>query len=642
MLNARLLLLLSAGIFLLSAGVHSFVVSEFYPATHKKIFEGPRQTVLGDFAYYVDGTLSLFQVEPVLKFNDKKEPILGKTKVIKEGDFPGWAKYVLLLYPYPSFKFGYSLLVAAVTWPVSDDFFQHRVPRLAFANVIFNSLLAVFIYLSVSFATRTHWIGVLPAALVIFDYSNLHNSYSYMSHTSSGLMLLFAALAIFLAPPRLTPLRLGLGAFLLVFAGFTSSHVYIEAALAGLVCWSKAMIEARSMRERVTMTAAATIGVAITPAYVLGVEALLGFQALGLPSFLSQFVAYSAVVDLLIATYPWYARQMWDFRLFNPFVPLMALAIVVGLVMAWRSNRRAGRSEPRRRWNIRGVASALADPKCMIIFPFVVSLLVAAIYSQPISRASTSHLIVGEVLLGLLLGWMIRSNARAGAVVAGVTLICAAAGSWIVHHTALGGPLQSVHAPWRQVPEHVFLIKESETVSQLTHEYYSHIGKWLIPGDRYTSINKDLKEFLDRLDKQFKGNFGGLEPGQYDDAWVAFDALDVVAVYASTRRFWRIFTEIPENLVTPDTYRKDFKLIITMFQLADSGALGAGNAFKLTKVVWPFGLWDQESHYTMGYLGGVRPFLKSTPLESIDLHAIYFFNVGALRKTLSAQPTGTK
>ena len=627
--------------------VHAFWLDRYYPPLGPRSgqdYEGVHRSVGSDVGYYLDGALSILELEPVLKFNNKREPILSKAREIKADDFPSWAKFALALYPYPSFKFGDSLLAALLTLPFPQDLFATRLPRMAFTNYLFNAIIAASIFFFVWSTTGRVWTAMICGAIPTFDYSNIHNSYSYMSHTSGGLALFLLALAILVTKSwgddrRAGYFRFGLFAFLLSFGVFTSSHVIIESALLGVVGWAWVMLRSPTWATRFRMTFCAAVGAILTPAYILGVEAMFNFKSLGLPTYFAQIENYSTTVSMLIATYPLYARQIWDLRLFNPFAAYMAAAIVVGAIGIFVT-KRFGRHHHGSSMDfapVRGATAILrgwaADPRMLLVLPFLAGLAVAGIYSQPVSRAMTAHLVMAEILLGMLLGRMIAANKWLGGIVASAVICLCVLGAEYIFRAS---PVTVVSFSAQQ-PLHTFFVHDQAAVASLSSDYFKRMGHEPIPNDRYRYINKDLTAFLDNIEQDWPKIFN-LPKGDYDKAWIAFDALELVATYTPMRRFWKQFTPRDENLITPDNYRTDFRLINTLFQLANSGALENNGSFVMRKFAWTFSLWDQEYNYTLGYLGGVRPYLVGSAMQDIDLHAVYFFNVGALHRAIATRP----
>lgn len=623
---------------LLILGTHSFWVQRYFPsvwAPTGQIYEGANQNKLfGDADFYLDGAISVLQFQPILKFNNKREPVFHKWRDVKADDFPSWAAYPLSAYPYPAFKFGYSLMGAVLTVPFPQEIFLNRIPRLTLANLILNSMMSVAIFLFVWFFTRDLWAGLICCLLASLDYSNIYNSYYYMSHTIGGLVLFFSALSLLVSRPNPGPIRFGVFAFILSFAEFTSSHLFVECALLGILGWARVMLNSAGLRERLTRTASAAIGFLLTPAYIVGVEMAfhIGSPPVGLPSYFSQVREYGRVVNSLIMTYPWYARQIWDLRLFNPLFLYMLLIILIGgaIILFLRMQMGKNHYLAFRLPAMRAIVAWIRKSSFFLLFvPFFGGLIVSAVYSQPISRAMTAHLVLGEVLLGLLLSKMISSNKYIGVAVTALVLISWPVGNELIYRA---NQMTVVSLDGKQ-PLHTFYIQDQTVVWQLVAEYYNGKENEVIASDRYLYINKSIGAFLNSVDRDW-AKFFDVPKGADDLAWVAFDAMELVATYSPARRFWPQFTPRKENLVTTENYRDDFRLINELFTLRNKGYFSTNEAFKLKKFAWPFIIWDQEYNYTLGYIGGMRPLLKGTSLEHIDLKSVYFFNVGALRRAI--------
>jgi len=241
-----------------------------------------RAKKVGDFTYYLHGALSIYDFTVEKKFNGKHQPIIAQSRDIKADDMPWYAPYVLAIYPYPSFKFGYSLTAAVLTLPFPDSLFEHKIPRLAFVNIILNAASACLIFLIVRRLTESSVAAVISSLFFIFDVSNTHNSYIYQSHTTSGIFYLLLAFFIFVRSSSVSVFKFGLIAFLVVLGVLSSSHIFPIAFFVGLLIFARLSYKA-GHRQIAKYAIAGIIGCAILPAYIFGVEAFFRFRELGLP-----------------------------------------------------------------------------------------------------------------------------------------------------------------------------------------------------------------------------------------------------------------------------------------------------------------------------------------------------------------------
>lgn len=160
----------------------------------QKPFEGA-SVFRGDYTYYVDGAISVTQLNPVVKFNNKHQPIMA-SRLVEAGSIPFWKSLLAIAYPFPSFKFGYSLTSGVLTGFINKQYFEQIIPRLAFTNLIFNCGILCLILLISKLYSKNYLYALFPATFFIFDTFNIHNSYIYQAHTNSG--ILFFLLAVFL------------------------------------------------------------------------------------------------------------------------------------------------------------------------------------------------------------------------------------------------------------------------------------------------------------------------------------------------------------------------------------------------------------------------------------------------------------
>jgi len=290
-----------------------------------------RKLKIGDYTYYLHGALSILDFQIEKKFNDKYQPIMAQARPIRESDMPWFAKYVLIAYPYPSFKFGFSLTAALLTAPFPQSFFMLYIPRLIFANILLSILVLILIYLIVIKLTNSRSSALIASLFFIFDVSNAHNNYNYQSHTICGIFYFLLAFYLSIQKEKISFRRFGVISFLLAFAIFSSSHVVPLSVITGFIVFSS-LIHNAKMKDIFCYALSGFIGLIITPLYIIGAETFFRFKTLGLPNTMAQLANYSSTVKLLINTYPVHLRFIWDLRLFNIFVmPVLFITLFIAV-----------------------------------------------------------------------------------------------------------------------------------------------------------------------------------------------------------------------------------------------------------------------------------------------------------------------
>lgn len=590
-----------------------------------------RAKKVGDFTYYLHGALSIYDFTVEKKFNGKHQPIIAQSRDIKADDMPWYAPYVLAIYPYPSFKFGYSLTAAVLTLPFPDSLFEHKIPRLAFVNIVLNAVSACLIFLIVRRLTESSIAAVISALFFIFDVSNTHNSYIYQSHTTSGIFYLLLAFFIFIRSSAVSAFKFGLIAFLVVLGVLSSSHIFPIAFFVGLLMFVRLSYKA-GRREMAKYAIAGVIGSAVLPAYIFGVEAFFKFRELGLPTLLAQLENYKGTVGALIRTYPPHLRMMWDIRIFNAFIVVILFVTVLIAVYSRFLSRRAN-TEPNvkfkvlndvetltfslvllkdktRDWLLRNSSSIIA------IVSVVAATAVVALYTQPISRAMTPYTLLYGVLLGAYLGRKFISNSKLIKIAISGILVLVVGNYYLL--------LGIVKLPERDVPAKVFALDENESFWKNTGEFFKTLRADTY---KYKYISKGVSEFITLYDRQLT-----------DDTFIKFDGFDLIFAYSHARRFIKEFVPDPRDVVNQNTYLKDFRLLAEIFELRKKNLLRDQDIIRVKKRVWNFELWDQEYNYIYGYMNYVGRYLENTPLEGAEAKYTYYINYGALKNAATKMP----
>lgn len=592
-----------------------------------------RSKKIGDFTYYLHGALSIYDFTVEKKFNGKHQPIIGQKRDIKADDMPWYASYALAIYPYPSFKFGYSLTAAILTLPLPDSIFEQKIPRLTFVNIILNAVSACLIFLIIRGLTGSIAAAVVSSLFFIFDVSNTHNSYLYQSHTTSGIFYLLLAFLIFVRSSKVSAFKFGLIAFLVALGVLSSSHILPIAFFVGLLMFARLSYKV-GYREIAKYAIAGFIGSAALPTYIVGVEAFFKFQELGLPTLFAQLENYKSTVGALIRTYPPHLRMMWDIRLFNIFI-VVILIITTFIAIYARFVLRRASTDPNVKFRILNDVEALTfnfvilkdntkdwllrnSNSIIAVASVVAATAVVAFYTQPISRAMTPYTSLYGVLLGAYLGKKFVANSKVVKIsVLGILILV------IGNYYLLLG---IVKLPERNVPAKVFALDENEIIWKNTHEFFK-----ILRADQYEYryISKGLGEFIKLYDHQLT-----------DDTFIKFDGFDLVFVYSPTRRFIRDFVPDPRDVVNQNTYLKDFRFLAEVFDLRKKNLLRDEDIIRVKKRIWNFELWDQEYNYIYGYMNSVGKYLENTPLEGIEAKYTYYINYGALKNAyrLAAKP----
>lgn len=599
--------------------IHSPLIKRYISTDgyNGKSFED-RSIAVGDFTYYLHGALSIFDFEIDKKFNDKQYPIMGQQRRIVETDMPWYAKYVLVFYPNPSFKFGYSLTAALITAPFPDKLFHYHIHRLVFVNIILIILSLALIFLIVKKITDNEIPAVIACLFFIFDVSNAYNSYGYQSHTMSGIFYLFLGYYIFVRSESITPLRLGIIAFLMVFAVFSSSHIIPLAFLMGLFIYLQTCYRENKTKKILKYTVAGIAGASILPLYILGGEKLFKFKKLGLPDTFAQLKQYRSTVNDLISTYPVHLRFMWDIRLFNVFiVPILAITLFIFFYHRYTTKTRTGMLS----FSARIRDSITSNRKYYtLFFSIVFSTLVVAFYTQPVSRGMTPYTILWGIVLGIFLGKRFASGNNLIKICIGIIPLMLFLNFYLMSNI--------ISLPDNRPSNNILVINENEIVWKNLAIYFKDPTSSMHDYYDYKMISKSIKEFIEIYDSGLSDK---------ENAYIQFDAMDLVLTYTPTRRFTPKFVPNRKDVVSQRTFFKDFRLLMEIFALHQKGLLNDSDIIRKEKMVWNFITWDQEYNYIYGYFDYVKKFLKGTPLEQLSPRYVYYINYGALKGAIAKE-----
>jgi hypothetical protein len=545
--------------------------------------------ILGDRTFYLAGAISLYEFDIIKKFNDKPQPIIHPARPIASSDMPWYAKYVLVAYPNPSFKFGYSVIVAALSGLFPSRLFDHIIPRLTFVN-----LILLFACLPLIYLILKHFIGSTVGALFgcsffIFDAWLAYNSYLYQSHTIAGIFLVLLAYYITFKKTSVKARDILLVFFFLTLSVFTSSHVIPVAAVMGVLIFIFSCL-GQGKAKITKYFLAGIIGTSIIPSYILGVEYFFEFKRLGLPPLFAQLRQYSEVVKSIIEQFPLHIRFIYDIRLYNIFaIPILIMFLYI-LFRQIQVKLKADKNEemPERK-------VFLKKRLWLVLFlSTLIGLAITAGHNVPVTRSEVTY----TVFIGILIG------------------------AWFGKRFVLGT---------KDVKFFCIIILGLLFANFYLINEKNSLPLWGAPGCKIWANTPDV---LAMSLSQFVQKYGSLSTSQRENCYVTFDGMDLVRPYAADRRFWKEFVQNEENLVTPQTFKTDFRLMSEIMALQEPDFITKGDFKRLPKMIWDIRLWDQEIFYFYGYLNRVQEFTKGTPLESINPRYFYYFRFRPLEEAL--------
>ncbi len=575
----------------------------------KTDFEKNRKLKIGDRTYYLHGALSIFDFEIEKKFNNKHMPIMAQTKYVKKNSMPSYAKYFLFFYPYPSFKFGYSLMSALITSFFSKGFIKNHIDRLQLANFIFVFLSSVLIYYLGRRVSQSDILAIIPCLFFLFDVSNTSNAYMYQSHTMSGIFLILTAVFISEITWISKHKKVFLIAFLLCFALVSSSHTITIGTLYGIIFFLSSFFKINTIKEKFKYTFSAFLGFLITPSYILFCEIFFKFKELGLPRMIDQLMNYSNTVNSLISAYPLFSRFMWRIEIFNV---LAYLYIVLSILLVYKLKKK-------------GTLGWYLSENVFIKHLFlalVLSNIVAIFYTQPLSRAMAPFTVFYGFFAGILFTVYLKNHFKLNVYSVAVILLII----FLPYNYLLLFKKIDLFFLEKAPDGRIFTLNESDIVGRKRDYFHKYLK---ISKEPYRYISKDIETFYLENKDALNSN------GDSSKVYIKFSGSLFVELYASTRRFYPQFLPDPKSmLINKSTIEKDFYLLLDILQTIDRSSLKRDEIIISRLEIPNFINWDQENNYIMGYLNGIKTFMGNSKLCYFDPRYDYYISLKNLIKLI--------
>lgn len=581
----------------------------------------------GDYVYYLNGALSLYQLDPYLKFNNKKQPIAGSKPVARDG-ISNTQAYIAILYPFPSFKFGYSLSIAALSLPFNDHIFQKYLPRLSASNFVFSLIAFTFILLTLRGCTKNIYVSLLFTLIYSTDIFSISNNYQYQSHTISGIMYVAIAYYLFFTGNNQSKINIFTNFFLISLAILSSSHIIPLAVSFAVLIGLNLLFQNLSLKEKFYRGLLSAIGFLALPCYIVLVEKLLNFEALGIPTYFFQIKWYSIVVDQLVSTYPLLERSIWDFRIWNHYITFMVAPLIL-LPFLYKEELRGLIKGPTCKIFS---CNFLKNKKLILLIPLVFQLAITSFYSQPIIRALVPNLIIYSLFLSILYALFIEKIKLKIFIFSFIFIISLP----LLLNLYFYIKLSSTDPPYRGeifsgAPQVIIPLSDQEIIWSEIRQYFDAGGYKEVPAGKLGIYSMTLEDLFLKL-KDMKGiNLNSIP----DNVWLQIRPLDIVESYSHTRRFIPEFNNNKRNIVTKTIIKKDFHLYFELFRYINSGYLSDKSIKVIPIKFWEPRLFDQEYNYIYGYNQRIRRYLTNTDLENIDMRSVYYINLKALYEIYS-------
>jgi len=589
-------------------------IYSLFTLSPSQTLESNKNITGADNVYYLDGALSIIEYNAELKFNNKRQPIFA-SRQIEKSSFPRFASAAAILYPYSSFKYGYSLSVAVVTAIIPKALFENKIPRLAFSNFIFTLISIIAVCLILDNLSFSLWSKLFSVLIVSLDPFLIQTNYVYQSHTVCGLMYLLILMTFFTSNKfdDLSLKNAFIIGLLFSISILSSSHfIFLLVAILGIIFIRIYNINCLSS-IKIKFLLILFFGAIIFPSYILFVENYINFTENGLNTYLAQNIEYARVVGSLVDTYTLFSRKIWSYELWNQYIYFILTIIIFGYVSINLNIFKF-------KYYSFNLTKKIDSKKYLILIAIIFSFIAGSIFTQPLVRALVPELFILDILIGVALGALFYSTVFN-------LLICLLVLSLfsLNYYDFMKSTKNSGYslAIWQKGPSNTFPIEDKKIIWDGIINFHKDGGKNQVSNGSLGTYSLDLGVFLAEMSVKFKT----LPSDIPDDIWIEINPMNIVEQYSHTRRFINQFNPNKKNIVTRETIEKDFRLFFDIFNYIDSGQLSEKSYYSLP--VWHYSptFFDQEYNYIYGYQGKIKKYLKNTSLENIEFRRIYYINL---------------
>jgi len=610
-MNKKVAIILSLCIFILIQGYCLLTVSP------KHALEGG-QAVSGDFQFYLEGAKSIHEFYAIDKFNNKKQPILG-SPIVELNQLRKHSSIIAALYPYPSFKFGYSLTAGILTLPIKNDFFKQHIPRLSLVNFFCSFILLIIVINIVNKLYNSSSLIIIFTLFYSLDIFNISNNYIYQSHTIVGLMYSLAAYLLYINNKEMREIKFLFIPFLLVLSLISSSHSTFFTIPLGILILTSLIKNLKTFWLKLRYTFIWLIGLSIWPIYILSVEFLLNFKEIGLPTFLNQNLEYINVINLINSTYTFSERIIYDLRIWNTYILYIFLILFVFYVIC--NNYCVKLNIDFKKFKI----DSIYHDKVILFLPIVIFIISSIFLSLPIVRAITPQLFFLDILLSIVISSIFFRliGLKKYIFIASIIFLLLLNLTNYIAAVKTDYIISYLNTP----PKKIIKLKEKEKIWQQVDLFHKNQGRISMPQGELGNYSLSLNQYLALLSTKYNQDIGK------SDYWVEVNPLDLVEQYSHTRRFKPQFNPNRDNIVDLNTIKKDFKLFFELFDCINEFKKDNTSYITYDISSWNPSFFDQEYNYIYGYNSKISGYLVGTSMDSVDMRKIYYFKISTLYKS---------
>jgi len=634
-----------------------FYVTHYASTAKKYDFPGAEQNlkaIHADWKYYLSGALSLSADTKSEKYNDRIDPFKA-SPLIKEADFSSKNQFIDFLYPYPSFKFGYSILINLIS-SLKDKTAFETESRVNFVNQIIVFLTSISLYFLFKSlfqrpGIKTSALSMLGAVFVILDPFFQSTAFSYLSHTMAGILFFSIALLIlFYKKPFTSNFAFGV---ILALSLLSSSHVFIGTVMLGVFSCYLVLVEdgiKNSIPKKSWSFFFFFLGLFSPLFYIFFVEFYYDFRSLGLNTFLNSQMHYATVVNSLLGTYENFKRMLppvaWE-PFYFAFFAYFAFSAVYFFKTQWPNLKYSYQlklTTPKSvqhsdicisyennsflnffkksltlfEFNFKAIAKFVetSSKSSLILFLMNFILLVTffwnAFFSQPIVRGDAPFYFFFNLTLFIYFIIAVNDQKKVLQFIFPILFLVRLSSfsiEFMFEKTLITAPVTLALNP---MSCNKLLLREDKILWAEVRDFYSVMGEIVLPQGEFGRFSLGLAP------SNSEKILSGLPEGTH----FCFDPMEFVNKYSHTRRFIGKFQPEPLNIVSAETVKKDFNLI---FELLERETCSSRKFVESQKVYRrPNMVYDQEYNTIYGLSNKFTQYLD--PKYNINMNEIYLFD----------------
>lgn len=563
--------------------------------------EGPG-VMLGDKTCINDPAKTLFETNPVKKFENNWFCTSAKPERANNNQVAGEALPLLFGYPAPSFRYGAALATGLITNLFPDIIFTQSYSRPLFANYVLTILIIGLLFYI--FKNHNKLILLCFVLILTTDVSYYYNAFIYGTHTIAAIFFSILAISLINNKNSLYLFFFGLS---LALSILSSSHLLIlNVFIFIFYIYRNLKLTKDSFKSLLIIM----LGALIPIIHIILIEKLyLPFHGYKIASFLDQQKSMLHAIDIISSTFAIQQKLILNPYIFNPLFFLPVVFLIAYKIYYWKSLK---------------IHDEIKDSKMLIFFGLIslsigILTIVALLpKSIPVSRAFTLNSIMIQVgLLSLCLGFIQAVHRKIYLLLIAFIFIT----SFILRIEYLDKTITPFDITHSKIIDYkndnAYASNDISKFYNSSHE--NHI-KFIFKIGQLPNNSISIDQFLNNIivNKEYQGM-----------KYIRFDLLDQMYPYFAARRIFPVYQHNSENVVSADVMLRDYKLF---FEILDLDLKGVNFLYKSKPFFRKFSTWDQENNYLASDTKFMNTFLQGENYKNFDMSYIYYVDIDVLKK----------